>query len=40
MESVGACRQCAMKMYKDENDQRGRLTMSCMENITRECGCP
>lgn len=31
--SVGACRQCAVKVFKDENDTRGRLVMSCMENI-------
>ncbi len=29
--SVGACRQCAVKMFKDENDSRGKLTMACME---------
>ncbi|MBS1190417.1 MAG: nuoG [Rhodocyclaceae bacterium] len=28
--SVGACRQCAVKQFKDENDQRGRLVMACM----------
>lgn len=28
--SVGACRQCAVKQYNDENDTRGRLVMSCM----------
>ncbi|WP_439858669.1 NADH-quinone oxidoreductase subunit NuoG [Pseudomonas sp. MBLB4136] len=28
--SVGACRQCAVKQYNDENDSRGRLVMSCM----------
>lgn len=28
--SVGACRQCAVKQYKDENDKQGRLVMSCM----------
>ncbi len=28
--SIGACRQCAVKQYSDENDQRGRLVMSCM----------
>src|SRR5687767_167240 len=32
--SVGACRQCAVKVYKDENDQKGRLIMSCMEPVT------
>ena len=31
--SVGACRQCAVKLYKDENDTRGRLAMSCMEAV-------
>ena len=28
--SVGACRQCAIKQFKDENDTRGRIVMSCM----------
>jgi len=28
--SVGACRQCAVKQYKDENDKNGRLVMACM----------
>ena len=28
--SVGACRQCAVIQYKDENDTQGRLVMSCM----------
>src|SRR5579859_6329217 len=32
--SVGACRQCAIKVYKDENDKKGRLIMSCMEPVT------
>jgi NADH-quinone oxidoreductase subunit G len=32
--SVGACRQCAVKVYKDENDKKGRLVMSCMEPVT------
>jgi NADH-quinone oxidoreductase subunit G len=31
--SVGACRQCAVKVFKDENDTHGKLMMSCMENI-------
>lgn len=31
--SVGACRQCAVKVFKDENDQQGRLVMSCMEEV-------
>ena len=28
--SVGACRQCAIKQYRDENDKHGRIVMSCM----------
>jgi len=28
--SVGACRQCAVKQYADENDERGRVVMACM----------
>ncbi len=28
--SVGACRQCAVKQFKDEHDQRGKIVMSCM----------
>jgi len=32
--SVGACRQCAVKQYKDENDKQGRLVMSCMTPAT------
>lgn len=28
--SVGACRQCAVKQYKNAEDLRGRLVMSCM----------
>ncbi len=30
MHSVGACRQCAVKLFKDENDTKGRIVMSCM----------
>lgn len=30
MHSVGACRQCAVKLFKDENDTEGRIVMSCM----------
>ena len=30
MGSVGACRQCAVVAYQDEDDTRGRLTMACM----------
>ncbi|MCU1765800.1 NADH-quinone oxidoreductase subunit NuoG [Pseudomonas protegens] len=32
--SVGACRQCAVKQYTDENDTRGRIVMSCMTPAT------
>ncbi len=32
--SVGACRQCAVKMFKDADDKTGRLVMSCMEGVT------
>jgi NADH-quinone oxidoreductase subunit G len=30
MHSVGACRQCAVKQFKDEHDKRGRIVMACM----------
>ncbi len=30
MHSVGACRQCAVKLYHDEKDRAGRIVMSCM----------
>ncbi len=30
MGSVGACRQCAVKQFKDEDDKPGRLVMACM----------
>jgi NADH-quinone oxidoreductase subunit G len=32
--SVGACRQCAIKQYKDEHDERGRIVMACMTPAT------
>lgn len=32
--SVGACRQCAIKVYKDADDKKGKLIMSCMEPVT------
>ena len=32
--SVGACRQCAVKQFKDEKDTRGRIVMSCMTPAT------
>ncbi|MDE0366663.1 MAG: NADH-quinone oxidoreductase subunit NuoG [Gammaproteobacteria bacterium] len=33
MGSVGACRQCAVIQYQDENDERGRLVMACMTPV-------
>jgi len=30
MHSVGACRQCAVKAFKDESDTKGKIVMSCM----------
>ena len=33
MGSIGACRQCAVKVFKDEEDTRGRMVMSCMESV-------
>lgn len=35
LNSVGSCRQCAVKQFRDENDTRGRIVMSCM---TPACG--
>nr|WP_298522573.1 NADH-quinone oxidoreductase subunit NuoG [uncultured Halomonas sp.] len=34
MGSVGACRQCAVKQYKDADDDQGMLVMSCMTPTT------
>ncbi|HUY14615.1 MAG TPA: NADH-quinone oxidoreductase subunit NuoG [Terriglobia bacterium] len=34
--SVGACRQCAIKQFKDENDTRGRLVMACMTPVAEK----
>jgi NADH-quinone oxidoreductase subunit G len=34
--SVGACRQCAVKQYKNESDAQGRLVMSCMTPVAEE----
>jgi NADH-quinone oxidoreductase subunit G len=28
--SVGACRQCAVKQFRDEDDTRGKIVMACM----------
>jgi NADH-quinone oxidoreductase subunit G len=30
MGSVGACRQCAVKLFRDAEDRQGRIVMSCM----------
>ncbi len=32
--SVGACRQCAIKQFKDSEDTRGRIVMACMTPVT------
>lgn len=32
--SVGACRLCAVKKFKDKDDTKGRIIMSCMEPVT------
>jgi len=34
MGSVGACRQCAMTQYQDENDSRGRIIVACMTPVS------
>ncbi|WP_207062821.1 NADH-quinone oxidoreductase subunit NuoG [Motiliproteus sp. SC1-56] len=31
--SVGACRQCALLQYRDEEDRQGRLVMGCMTAV-------
>jgi NADH-quinone oxidoreductase subunit G len=31
--SVGACRQCAVKMFKDEHDKKGKIIMACMQPV-------
>ncbi|MGB8491858.1 MAG: NADH-quinone oxidoreductase subunit NuoG [Bacteroidales bacterium] len=33
MGSVGACRLCAVKKYKNADDKAGRIVMSCMEPV-------
>ncbi|MFA6111590.1 MAG: NADH-quinone oxidoreductase subunit NuoG, partial [Candidatus Latescibacterota bacterium] len=32
--SVGACRQCAVKLFRDEADTQGRIVMACMTPAT------
>lgn len=34
MGSVGACRQCAVKQYRDADDKEGMLVMACMTPVT------
>ncbi len=34
LHAVGACRQCAVKQFKDEHDRRGKIIMSCMTPVT------
>ena len=34
--SVGACRQCAVKLFKDEQDKQGRIVMACMTPAATE----
>lgn len=34
MGSVGACRQCALVQFRDEDDTRGRIVMGCMTPVT------
>jgi NADH-quinone oxidoreductase subunit G len=34
--SVGACRQCAVKVFRNEEDKKGRLAMSCMEPVVND----
>jgi NADH-quinone oxidoreductase subunit G len=31
--SVGSCRQCAVKLFKDEDDEEGSIIMSCMTPV-------
>jgi NADH-quinone oxidoreductase subunit G len=31
--SVGACRQCAVKVFKDEHDTKGEIVMACMTPV-------
>jgi NADH-quinone oxidoreductase subunit G len=33
LHAVGACRQCAVKIFGDEHDTRGRIAMACMTPV-------
>jgi NADH-quinone oxidoreductase subunit G len=35
MGSVGACRQCAVKIFQSEQDRKGRLVMACMTPVAK-----
>jgi NADH-quinone oxidoreductase subunit G len=32
--SVGACRQCAVKVFRNEDDKKGQIVMACMTPVT------
>jgi len=34
LHSVGACRQCAVKQFRDERDELGAIVMACMTRVT------
>lgn len=34
LHAVGACRQCAVKQFRDEKDTRGKIIMSCMTPVS------
>ena len=38
--SVGACRQCAVKQFRDEEDTRGKIVMACMTPVNSKSLIP
>ncbi|MDE0184237.1 MAG: NADH-quinone oxidoreductase subunit NuoG [Candidatus Poribacteria bacterium] len=38
--SVGACRQCAIKQFRDEEDSRGKIVMACMTPVNSKSLIP
>lgn len=34
LDSVGACRQCGVIQFRDENDTKGKIVMACMQEAT------
>ena len=34
--SVGACRQCAVKLFHNEQDPKGRIVMACMTAVSKD----